>query len=206
VLTLADVAAGLRPIAVPLVDELAARGFADAPAPLGAVVYRPTLYRRNGVAWSSVRSWRADARGRDLARLKLCKAALDGAVIEAAAAEIVALMRLLFGPLVGWSVTTVACGHSRRPDCFGKRLGQAAAVALQLPFVEIFEDRFVSSTSHPKEFRKLPPLVWRSKPYSPVLIIDDLATSGWHMEEALGRVRDLQQPSFGVVWISGTVT
>jgi hypothetical protein len=206
VLTLADIATGLRPIAVTLIDELAARGFADAPAPLGALVYRPTLYRRNGVAWSSVRSWRADARGRDLTRLKLCKAALDGAVIEAAAAEIAALTGLLFGSLLGWSVTTVACGHSRRSDCFGKRLGQTAALALQLPFIEIFEDRFVSSSSHPKEFRKLPSLVWRTKPCSPVLIIDDLATSGWHMEEALGRVRDLQLPSFGIAWISGTVT
>ena len=80
-LTLGEIAAGLRPIGVLLVVDFTARGFADAPALLGALVYRPTLYRRNGVPWSSVR---ADAKGRDLAHLKLGKATLDGAVIDAA--------------------------------------------------------------------------------------------------------------------------
>jgi hypothetical protein len=94
VLTLADVAAGLRSIRVPLVvDDLIPSGFADSPAPLGALVYRPTLYRRNRVARSSVRSWRADAKVRDLARFKLCKATLDSPVIDAAGAEIAALIR-----------------------------------------------------------------------------------------------------------------
>jgi adenine/guanine phosphoribosyltransferase-like PRPP-binding protein len=48
-------------------------------------------------------------------------------------------------------------------------------------------------------------LTWRTKPCSPVLIIDDLATSGWHMEEALGLIRGLGLAGFGIVWISGTV-
>ena len=42
----------------------------DGSAPdsrLGGLMYRPTLYRRNAVSWVSVRSWRADAKGADLA-------------------------------------------------------------------------------------------------------------------------------------------
>lgn len=58
----------------------------------------------------------------------------------------------------------VACGHSRRANCFGKRLGQQAAAELGAPFAELF-------------------------PVGPVLVIDDLATSGWHMEEAPSLVR-----------------
>jgi hypothetical protein len=46
-------------------------------------------------------------------------------VISAAAGEIAGLLRLLFGHFAGWIATSVACGHSRRPDCFGKRLGGA---------------------------------------------------------------------------------
>jgi hypothetical protein len=38
-----------------------------------------------------------------------------------------------------------------------------------------------------------------------VLVIDDLATSGWHIEEALGMIRALELPAFGAVWIAGTV-
>ena len=186
----------------------------EAPAsPLGALAYRPALYRRNAVAWCSVRAWRADAKRADMARLKSCKAALDPVIIAAAAGEIAALLELLFGRFGGWVATTVACGHSRRHDCFGKRLGAAVAAKLGLEFVEIFEDRFVAGVSHPKEFKKLPPLIFKAKPAdlkgSPkptgVLVIDDLATSGGHMEEALGRIRELGLPAFGAVWIAGNV-
>lgn len=174
-------------------------------SPLGALVYRPALYRRNAVAWASVRSWRADAKRADLAQLKLCKAGLDPAMIAAAAGEIAALIRLLLGMTspAGWIATSVACGHSRRYDCFGKRLGQAVAAELELPFFEVFEDRFVAGVSHPKEFKKLPALRWNHEPAGPVLVIDDLATSGWHMEEALGRIRALGVAAFGVVWLAG---
>jgi hypothetical protein len=198
-----------------LAVDLAAFGFGGAaddtpapdapPSPLGALAYRPALYRRHAVSWCSVRAWRADAKYADLARLKLCKAYVDPGIIAAAAGEIAALLRLLFGPLPGWLVTAVACGHSRRHGCFGKRLGQAVAGELALEWVELFCDRFVAGVSHPKECKKLPPLQWRAKPDTPVLVIDDLASSGFHIEEALGLVRGLGLPAFGAVWISGNV-
>jgi hypothetical protein len=200
--SLLDVAAGLAWLQPPKAPQPAP----DAPhSPLGGLAYRPALYRRNQVSWCSVRSWKADAKRADLAQLKLCKAAVDPNVIHAAASETAALVRLLFGQITGWITTAVACGHSRRPDCFGKRLGQSVAQALEAPFVEIFEDRFVAGVSHPKEFKKLPPLVLKSLPAVPVLVVDDLATSGWHIEEALGRICAFGQPAFGAVWIAGTV-
>src|SRR5271156_3364925 len=199
-MSLADIAASLQPAR----DADAATDFAQAapPAVLGGLVYRPTLYRRNAVAWAAVRHWRADAKTRDLTRFKLCKLGLDLAIIGAAADEIADLARLLLGPgASSWSTTSIACGHSRRPDCFGKRLGQAVAQRLKTAFLEVFQDRFVRGASHPKEFRKLPPLIWHEKPTGPLLIVDDVATSGWHIEEALGRVRDLGLPALGLVWI-----
>jgi hypothetical protein len=178
----------------------------DEPSsPLGGLVYRPALYRRNAVSRVAVRSWRARARDADVMQLKRCKAAVDSAVIAAAAGEIARVLLRLFGCLAGWAVTSVACGHSRRPDCFGKRLGAAVTAELGLGFVEIFKDRFVAGVSHPKEFKKLPALKWQNMPATPVLIIDDLATSGWHIEEALGMIRNLGLPAFGAVWICRTV-
>jgi hypothetical protein len=100
---------------------------------LGALAYRPVLYRRNAVAWCSVRAWRADAKRLDIARLKLCKRDPDPSVIAAGAAEISEQLRLLFGTLTGWLATSIACGHSRRPDCFGRRLGAAIAEELASP-------------------------------------------------------------------------
>ena len=39
----------------------------------------------------------------------------------------------------------------------------------------------------------------------PTLVVDDLAISGMHIEEALGLIRGLGLASFGTVWIAGTV-
>jgi hypothetical protein len=179
---------------------------AEVPAsPLGGLVFRPALYRRNEVSWCSVRAWRSDLRRADMARFKLCKTRLEPEVIAAAAREIAELLRLLFGHFSGWLVTSVACGHSRRPDCFGKRLGRAVAAQLGAEWAEVFRDRLVAGVSHPKEFRKLPALLFAATPTAPVFVIDDLASSGWHIEEALGRIRELGLPAFGAVWIAGTV-
>lgn len=208
--TLADIALSLKPIAapspatLPMAAAQPARAVA-AVSPLGSLVYRPTLYRRNGVAWASVRSWRADAKMRDLVAFKRAKAAVDAAVIEAAAAEIAAVAGLLFGPLAGWQAVNIPCGHSRRPDCFGKRLAQRTAAQLGIAFDQLFADRFCSGVSHPKEFAKLPPLTRLAQPSGPALVIDDVATSGWHIEEALGALRGAGVPAFGLAWLSGDV-
>jgi hypothetical protein len=85
----------------------------------------------------------------------------------------------------------VACGHSRRPYCFGKQLAQSVADALRVPFLQIFADRFCSGVSHPKEFAKLPPLRQIADPFPKMLVIDDLAVSGWHLEESLLALRSL---------------
>jgi hypothetical protein len=123
-LTLVNVAAGLRPLTEPPRAVPADRDEGVVPAPpLGRLVWRPAIYRRNGVAWCLVRSWRADLKRADVAALKSCKATVEPTVIAAAGREIAGTRRLLFGRLEGWLATLVSCGHSRRSDCFGKRAG-----------------------------------------------------------------------------------
>jgi hypothetical protein len=165
-----------------------------------------SIYSRNDVAWISAKSWRAESKRADLAAFKGAKAVIDQAVLATAAGEVSALVRRMFGPLAGWTVSTVAVGHSRRPDSFAVRLAQSVAADLGLRFDKVFADRFVTGSSHPKEFSRLPPLqLLRSHLVCPILLVDDVATSGWHMEEALLALRALGVMSFGVVWISGTL-
>src|SRR5262249_46608373 len=148
-----------------------------SPSPLGSLVARPSVRSRNAAAYLSLRSWRADTKTADLAALKRWKARRVPEEIAAAAEEIAAILRELIG---GWPgvVGSVACGHSRCPDCWGKQLAQQTARLLDAPYVQLFEDRFISGSSHPKEFDRLPPLQWREQPDRPVLVVDDLATSG----------------------------
>lgn len=191
------------PAAVPPQQVIAPA--ASTPNPLGGLVARRAYYARNGVIWSSVRAWRSDVKRQDVAALRAAKAAVDDATIASAAVEIAAFLRSLFGNLRGWTVSTVAVGHSRRPDSFAVRLAARVAIELDLEFAKIFADRFVSGVSHPKEFDKLPPLTCILTPTAPVLLIDDVATSGWHLEEAVNDIRGRGVACVAIAWISGNV-
>jgi hypothetical protein len=170
------------------------------------LVRRPAIRHRNGVGFLTLRSWRASCRDPDLAAFKAEKRVKTPAVIAAAAEEIAAEAKLLLAPNDGWCVTCVACGHSRDARCWGKCLARAVAASLGLPFFEAFTDRLVPGSSHPKEFKRLPPLQWASPPETgAVLLIDDLATSGWHMEEALTLLRGRGLTAVGIGWIGGTI-
>jgi predicted amidophosphoribosyltransferase len=116
------------------------------------------------------------------------------------------LIRQLHGKTPADAITCIPCGHSRRPDCFGKRLARRVAELFGLPLLQVFADRFCSGVSHPKEFAKLPPLHQVAEPLPSMILVDDLATSGWHVEEALTALRNLGASASSFVWITGTVT
>jgi hypothetical protein len=150
---------------------------------LGSRVFRPMVFRRNDIAWVAACAWRAGAKADDVTALKRAKRELDRGLIAGAAEIVAGLVRQLQGERVAAAVTSVPCGESRRPDCLGKQITQAVAAALGLPFLQIFADRPCSGVSHPKEFAKLPPLHQIADPPALMLLVDDLATSGWHVEE-----------------------
>jgi hypothetical protein len=173
---------------------------------LGAIVYRPMVFRRNDVGWIAACAWRARAKVDDIAALKHAKRALDPRLVGEAADLLTALIRQLQGNGAADAITCVPCGHSRRPDCLGKRIAQAVADGLGLPFLQVFADRPCSGVSHPKEFAKLSPLEQVAEPLPSMILVDDLATSGWHVEEALTTLRNLGASASSFVWITGTVT
>ncbi len=171
---------------------------------LGALVWRPAIFSRHDASWASCRSWRWSSKKADLRLFKAAKAQRPRVVIDGAAHDICVLLERLGGGWPGYSVTAMPCGNSGRSDCFGRLLGESVAAELGLPFSPVFEDRLVAgSSSHPQKYTRLPPLVVKTRPTGPVILIDDLATTGLHMEEALGALRHLGIATFGIVWLSG---
>lgn len=172
----------------------------------GGTVLRPALYSRNGVTWTAVRAWGATSKASDMETLKVAKAAATSELVDYAADEIAALV-MRACPGVFGEIVPVACGHSRRSDCFGDRLAEQVAERIGATLTRVFAHRFVSGVSHPKEFAKLPPLEVLTPPASGrVLIVDDVATSGWHMEEATLRLREMGVGTGGVTWIGGNLS
>ena len=172
---------------------------------LDALIYRPSVFRRNEMRWISVFKWRAGRKAHGLTALRRAKQTLDRQVISEAAVSIAALACELFGDHPADAVTSVPCGHSRRPDCFGKQLAQKGCLNLQLRFVQIFADRPAVGGSHPKQNRQLTPLVQIGRPPQSILLVDDLATSGVHLEELTIALRKLGVSGPAMAWISGLI-
>lgn len=189
----------------PAPEKLEIEEDSGRPAVFGSLLYRPHVRSRHGVAFIVVRSWLATARAQDLWQLKLIKAELPPEMIAAIAGDIAAAVTSLTGSLFR-AVVPVTCGHSNRPDCFSFRLGLAVAGLLGIEFSPCFKPRLVKGSSHPQENAKLPPLEFMtSPPAAPSLLLDDVTTSGFHMEEALIALRGRGTPALGVAWVGGTI-
>lgn len=173
------------------------------PPLLKSLVYRPTLYRRNDIRWIAAYAWRARSKARGLSALKEAKKELDPSVLAEAAKSINTLIREIFGDKAVDAITCIPCGHSRRPDCFSKRLAQAVADAAELPFLPIFADRPCAGVSHPKQSLSLPSLQQIADPPRSMILVDDIATSGLHVEEVMLALRRMGVTISTLVWISG---
>ncbi len=125
---------------------------------LSSLVYRPAIFQRKDIRWIGAHAWRSEAKELGVTALKAVKDDIDHVFIREAAEPVASLIRQLFGTTPADAVTCIPCGHSRRPDCFGKRLARAAAEALGVPFLQIFADRPRDGPSHPRQSARLPPL------------------------------------------------
>lgn len=168
-----------------------------------SLIYRPALFRRNQIRWIAACAWRARSRVGGLAALKQAKKTMNSSVVAAAATSITPLILETFGDKWVDAITCIPCGHSRRADCFSKQIAQAVATMIELPFLQVFADRPCPGTSHPKQSASLPPLEQIADPPRSTIIIDDVATSGWHLEESMLALRRLGVAVSSVVWISG---
>lgn len=171
---------------------------------LAGLVDRPSVYRRNSIAYLTGRAWRAEGRKATIRALRRIKAEAEPSLADDAGSEIAAHLGQILGQ-VSSVITSVPCGHSRRPDCFGKRLAISTAARLGAEFTQFWADRYCSGSSHPRQNALLPPLEWLGRPERPVIVVDDVATSGWHLEEALIALRSAGVSALGIAWIGGQV-
>jgi hypothetical protein len=127
----------------------------------------PAIARRGDVAYITLRVWRPETIRPGLELFKRVKHERHAGVTDFAAAEIADFLIALAAPGPGWSVVNVACGHSQRRDCFGKRLAQRSAELLGLPMLQAFDDRLRRGSSHPRRNASLPPLSEIAAPAGP---------------------------------------
>lgn len=166
------------------------------------LVKRQSLKSRNGVAYVTLRTWRRPIKEHQIRALAALKAYPHPTFVSQVANEIVAAAKTLFGTRSA-CVVPVPCGHSRRTDCLSVQLARETANQLKRPFVEIFSPQFRAGASHPKQSAKLPPLKFAQgvAPVGNIILIDDVATSGRHIEQAVNALSERAEHVFALAWI-----
>ncbi len=198
-------------------SQIAMHGYAEGTASIDAgrhsiseaflldtLIRRRSVKSRNAVSYLSLRTWRKPLKKHQIAALREVKAAPTPVFIDTVSEEIAGGLDRLVGDRPARIVTHVPCGHSGRNDCLSCLLARRLATRLGLTFVSAFRPNFSGGSSHPKANLVRPAMEIDTPIVDPVLLVDDVASSGRHMEEAVGLLRQSADVVLPVAWIAST--
>lgn len=156
--------------------------------------------RRDSVVYHAAAGWRAAIKSWQLEALKAIKQDPPATLVCEVAAQLADVAQEAWGTAFK-AVVPVACGHSG-PNCLAKRLAREVGRITGVPLIDAFETLPVTGTSHPRKNGARPRMQVRTAPTDPVLLIDDVATSGAHLVEASHLLRATAPAVFPLVWIA----
>jgi adenine/guanine phosphoribosyltransferase-like PRPP-binding protein len=166
------------------------------------LIMQKRLLRRGPVPYHALRRWRATIKDSQMSALKALKRHPSSHFVDAVAEELAGAAASLFGERTMSAVTAVPCGNSG-PDCLAARLAAAVAKRLNLPHIAAFADLPRTGGSHPRGNTRRPAMQLTQPVTEPVLLIDDVATSGAHLAEAAIALKEGGAPAvLPLVWIA----
>lgn len=164
------------------------------------VIPQLRLIKRCGTAYHAVNKWRVPLKEHQIDAVKLVKKYRPPAMVDRLSEQLCEASSLIFGKNPVY-VTNVACGHGGL-NCFAQELAKNIADKAALEYVDVFPRLPVSGTSHPKKNADRPAMQVIDVPDAPVLLVDDIATSGSHICEATEKLRELNCSVFPLAWIA----
>jgi hypothetical protein len=169
---------------------------------LETLIKKPRLLVRNGSPYLALRQWRKQIKEYQVQAFFALKANDEVELLEPIATEITAMVKQTWGYAFKHLVP-IPGGSSGKSNSLSVKLGRLVAARLGIEFCEILIGSGVSiGRSHPKKSQKLQPYNLRRIPTGNVLILDDVATSGKHVELATAALRPHVEYCTSVVWVA----
>jgi hypothetical protein len=169
---------------------------------LDTLTQKQRLLARNGCSYLALTSWRKDLKQYQIGALAALKAMPSTPCEEKIAAEICTGIRRVYGEAFQY-IVPIPGGSSGQSESFSVRIARIAARNLNTGFADILLPQEVKiGKSHPSKSAKLEPYRIRGDISGNVLILDDVATSGRHIELASHAIRPLSTYCAAVVWIA----
>lgn len=170
---------------------------------LDTLVRRRSIRQRKTANYLALRAWRQSIKPYQITALKALKQNIPREFPASIAAEIAEEVNALFGSAGFKAIVPMPCGHSRGDSCLSLEIARALGLVTGLPVIQAFLSEPVKGVSHPKENLKRPPLKLARVINEPVLLVDDVATSGAHIEEAVKLLKPACGAVLPIAWIGG---
>lgn len=164
----------------------------------------PTIRMRHGIPYLTLRTWRRPLKEFQIKAIQYLKQHDLKAFSKLIAEDIASNFGSLVGAGAFRCIVPMPCGHSRRTDCLSVMMARQLSIKLGIEMIEAFEHQTLPGKSHPKANTSRPPLVLKKVVKEPTILIDDVATSGSHIEEAMNLLRQHCSAVMPIVWISGS--
>lgn len=167
------------------------------------LVERRALRARNGITYLTLRSWRQAIRAYQIKALVALKTAPPPAFVDRIATEIETEIASLIGGPIFRAIVPIPCGHSSDHVCLSTAIANRLGARMKMPVLHALGAAKLKGKSHPKTNAKRPPLRLVHAVSEPVLLIDDVATSGAHLEEGVKLLKPTCNGVMPVAWIGG---
>jgi PAS domain S-box-containing protein len=168
---------------------------------LETLLQKRSIRQRKQVSYLTMRSWRQPVRTFQIKALKALKQNIPPGFAQSIAKEIGAEVSNLFGRAGFKAIVPVPCSHSAERNCLSLEIARSLGAELSLPVVQAFLPQTDQGSSHPKKNARRKPLALARVIAEPVLLVDDVATSGAHIEEAVKLLKPTCRAVMAIAWI-----
>ena len=159
------------------------------------------LYRSGTTNYIGLRKWRTPIKPYQISALRALKADLPESFVDQVAKEMADAIISIYGDVANCVVVPMPCGNSG-PGCFSYRLGRKVAKLLSVAVVDALNPiSDCTGSSHPKANLKRAKMTVAEAVNQTVILIEDVVTSGNHIDEAARLLRKSSSQVWPVAWI-----
>ena len=166
------------------------------------LIRRPNFRSRGDVQYVALNAWRAQVKDVQIEALVAIKTNPSMAFLESIAQDFAAAVRRLGGGGNFDVVVPVPSSHGAAQDGFSERLGCAVAAKIGARYLPALAIPRSKGRSHPKKnAMRMPMRCDVDLRGRNVLVVDDVVTSGSHLEEASKLIRAGAKMTFAMAWV-----